>query len=194
MRGRCTFEGCALELSGYGYCKSHRQQQRRGRPLTPLRPRPGSVSKGSRFWGKVARGPGCWEWNGNFRPQGYGIFTEGQKVKYAHRVAWELTHGPIPDGLVIDHLCFNRACVNPAHLRVVTQQINAQYTRRGTRKVPVSGSRGVYRNRDKWLARVKHDGVVYNLGSHVTKEAAERAVQAKRQELFVYPEFQEPTK
>lgn len=83
-----------------------------------------------RFWNRVRRGdPGaCWPWSGAL-DQGYGRFhvtaSDGRKVlRRAARLAWELTRGPIPAGLTIDHLCRNRACCNPAHLEPVTNKEN----------------------------------------------------------------------
>jgi hypothetical protein len=68
---------------------------------------------------------GCWVWCGSRYGNGYGrIRGAGLNGALAHRVAWELWRGPIPDGLVIDHLCKNRECVNPDHLEPVTQREN----------------------------------------------------------------------
>ncbi len=77
-----------------------------------------------RFWAKVNKTDGCWEWTG-VTVNGYGrfLFTTGKTVR-AHRFAYELLVGPIPDGLQLDHLCRNRSCVNPVHLEPVTQQEN----------------------------------------------------------------------
>ena len=70
----------------------------------------------------------CWEWQWGKNHKGYGrIWVEG-KNRIAHRVMYELHVGPIPEGLVIDHLCCNKACVNPGHLEVVTV---AENNRRG---------------------------------------------------------------
>lgn len=79
-----------------------------------------------RFWTKVRVGDdaACWAWLGALAPAGYGRFRYEGRTAQAHRVAWELTNGKIPAGLVIDHLCRNRACVNPAHMEVVTQGEN----------------------------------------------------------------------
>lgn len=80
-----------------------------------------------RFWSKVHRrfDHDCWGWSGVRSPSGYSRFDEasGPTVQ-AHRYAYELLVGPIPDGYQLDHLCRNRWCVNPAHLEPVTQREN----------------------------------------------------------------------
>lgn len=82
-----------------------------------------------RFWEKVEqRDPReCWPWRGALTPKGYGQITEGGHAGrrlVAHRLAYELVIGPIPDGHDIDHHCENKACCNPAHLEPVTRQDN----------------------------------------------------------------------
>jgi hypothetical protein len=82
-----------------------------------------------RFWAKVnAFGP-CWEWVAYCDPCGYGRFGNGPDGEVmAHRVAWLLLIGPIPEGMELDHLCRNRPCVNPDHLEVVTRLENVRRT------------------------------------------------------------------
>lgn len=90
-----------------------------GPPKTPIE---------DRFWLKVnQRSPSeCWEWTGVKDGGGYGTFspTWGTSPQRAHRFSWELVNGPIPDGLVMRHLCNNPSCVNPFHLKPGTQREN----------------------------------------------------------------------
>jgi hypothetical protein len=78
-----------------------------------------SITK--RFWNKVEKTTSCWNWTGSIKKSGYGRFhlTHSLGVP-AHRISYELTKGRIPKGLVLDHLCRNRHCVNPDHLEIVT--------------------------------------------------------------------------
>lgn len=72
---------------------------------------------------------GCTEWQGSTLANGYGVIQYDGRTQYAHRVAYELHVGPIPEGLHIDHLCRNRVCINPAHLEPVTQAENNRRAR-----------------------------------------------------------------
>jgi hypothetical protein len=90
------------------------------RPETTIRKkRPSSLV--DRFLSKFEKTDHCWLWEGGINEWGYGQFwVGGTRKKMAHRVSYELYIGPIPEGLTIDHLCRVPACVNPAHMEVVT--------------------------------------------------------------------------
>ena len=85
-----------------------------------------NMSVEERFWSYVSKGAAdmCWLWTRPGNKDGYGKFQILDKTKIAHRVSWELTNGPIPDGLQVLHKCDVPACVNPAHLWLGTQLDN----------------------------------------------------------------------
>lgn len=81
----------------------------------------------ARFMAKVAFDPetGCWPWNGHVnKVTGYGQFWDGEHVRGAHQVSYELHVGPIPEGMEPDHSCRIRSCVCPEHLEAVPHRVN----------------------------------------------------------------------
>jgi len=143
-----------------------------------------------RFWPKVEKTSGCWNWTASLNTSGYGqIGSGGQfgRPHLAHRVAYELEVGPIPEGMQVDHLCFNRICVNPAHLRLVTNKQNNEHMA-GVQSNNSSGYTGVYWRKElsKWSAQVVHNGKNHRIGLFRNLEDAAEAVKAKRLELFTH--------
>lgn len=120
-------------MSGHGLCEEcgsalRKKSQKRfcSRPCASAH-RSRARFTPERFWERVDRTnpEACWEWTGSRTAGGYGhLRRPGGKYDYSHRVSYEMSVGPIPDGLVIDHLCRNRACCNPAHLEPVPHQTN----------------------------------------------------------------------
>ncbi len=96
-----------------------------------------------RFWSKVELTGlySCWEWLASKQNMGYGLFSYDGTMKLAHRVAYTLVLGPIPKGLVLDHLCRNKTCVNPLHLEAVTQKENVRRGNRITKYCPAGHAR-----------------------------------------------------
>lgn len=140
----------------------------------------------ARFWAKVDKSGDCWEWTASRWPVGYGRFVVASRITAsAHRIAYEICVGPIPEGWLIDHKCFNRGCVNPAHLRLATYKQNAE-NKSGRRSDNTSGVSGVYWKKNKWAAAVGHNGARIHLGVFETIAEAEAAVVAKRCELFTH--------
>lgn len=137
-RNPCLVEGCAGFVHARGLCGLHYQRWSYTGTVELIRP-----NLEARFWAKVNRTDTCWLWTAAIAmPQGYGLFfTSGKRRAYAHRLAYELLVGPIPEGLELDHLCRVPVCVNPAHLEAVTPRENflrsthpSALTHRGTCK------------------------------------------------------------
>jgi hypothetical protein len=139
-----------------------------------------------RFWAKVDKSGECWEWIGYRDKDGYGRAPIACISTPAHRASWTFLNGPIPEGKQIDHLCRNRACVKPDHLRIVTPKENLEHVgpHRGSR----SGLRGVYWNksRNSWFVQVMHNGQYYYGGGFTNIQDANEAAVNLRNRLFTH--------
>lgn len=126
---------------------------------------------------------GCIIWTG-VTSGGYGQLGVNGRMVRAHRFAWEQINGPIPAGMVIDHTCWERSCVNVDHLRLATPRENQQ-NRSGAQKSRKHDlPRGVTPSGRGYRAVVQSGGQYHHLGTFRTPEEASAAAETKRRILF----------
>ena len=177
----CDIEGCENKHEARGWCNKHYLKWRiHGTP----------EGGGGRFTNPedaflaraVWRG-GCLEWTGSKNDKGYGQIVVDGKVVAAHRYAWLRARGPIPDGEVIDHTCFNPACVNIEHLRPATVGENNTNCS-GPRSTNRLGYRNISRHGSGYQVRIVHRGeMAYSAYFSVLEDAIDVAA-AKRAEIY----------
>lgn len=195
VKSTCTFDGCDKPCKGQGLCAGHYSQRRRGQDLRPLwaeRLPPRKRPLAERFWAKVQKTDECWLWTASGDTSGYGQVVVDGRLCAAHRVSWELANGPIPEGMFIDHRCHNRRCVNPEHLRLVTNAQNMQH-RKGAMRNSKSGVRGVSWDKQvkAWCAYASLNGRQYWGGYHLTLEEADAAARALRARLHSHDDYEQ---
>lgn len=139
---------------------------------------------------RTTRDGDCLLWTGAKSGSGYGVIRVNGRNTPAHRVSWERANGAIPDGLFVDHLCFNRACVKVEHLRLATNGQNGA-NRQGANRTSISGIRGVrfHKHSGLWQSIVIVNRVKHCKYSKTIEEAEQVAI-AMRRELM--PFSQEP--
>jgi len=136
-KGRCSVAGCEGVPAARQLCSKHYQRWWR-RGSLELAPGYEPRTLQQRLEAKIVKGPGCWTWMGSHDPEGYGKISVRSRMTNAHRIAYQIYVGPIPEAYEVDHLCRNRGCVNPAHLEAVPKPVNiargegaaARYARR----------------------------------------------------------------
>lgn len=112
---RCQVADCDKEYRARGYCVKHYGEARRDGSLEIHYDKAGQYN-----WKKIQVTGFCWLWTSVTNEAGYGTMKVRSKFWLAHRWVYEQLVGPIPEGLVLDHLCRVRHCVNPDHLEPVT--------------------------------------------------------------------------
>lgn len=164
-----------------GYCNAHYDRQRKGRPMDPPIRKHGASDE-ERFWAKVNKTEACWTWTGATY-NGYGVVRAGGKAQLAHRVLYAWTKGAIPEGVQLDHMCHNRACVNPSHIRFADWETNGQ-NRASANKNSKTGIRGVYWNKDRrgWFSAITLNREVIRRGPFQRLQDAEDAATELRRE------------
>lgn len=144
------------------------------------------------FWNhidKTSSPNGCWLWTASTIPSGYGqirVPLLGRSI-VAHKFSYVIHKGEIPAGLYIDHICHERTCVNPDHLRLATNKQNMENLA-GLRTDNKSGYRGVSWSKanGKWLGRVTHNQVKIHVGYFTDLHEAAEAVRLLRNKLYTH--------
>lgn len=182
---KCVAEGCEGETLARGLCNKHYQRFSR---TGTLEAKAKYADPDESFSARTAEAwNGCVEWTGNLGANGYGrISVHGKRMK-AHRYAWERANGPIPEGMMIDHICWNRACVNVEHLRLATHAQNAENLKAG-RAGSKSGLRGVYwsAREGKWYASAVVRGRTHYGGYFSDLDLADEAARDLRARLMTH--------
>lgn len=188
----CTFPDCGRKQHGKGFCSQHLRQQIRGQQLRPLVRQMHGASIQEKLAAYSEDKGGCRLWIGTLHEKGYGQLRWDGRTRRAHRVAYTLEHGPIPDGMQVNHICGNRACIKVSHLELVTSRQNSEY-RTSQSKYNTSGYRGVsyYKAFGRYQAKVTSRGVSYFVGYFDTAEDADAAAREARARLHSMPEFDE---
>ncbi|MFT9059521.1 HNH endonuclease signature motif containing protein [Bifidobacterium aquikefiri] len=145
------------------------------------------MSEEQRFWSHVRKSTNpdeCWEWQGTLR-NGYGEF---KRHIYAHRYSYQLANGPIPNGMMIDHICFNRRCVNPQHLRLATNSQNMEHLQGAFKNNKSCGIRGVTwaKHANMWKVQVCHNYHRYRGGYFHNLAEAEQAAITLRNKVMQF--------
>lgn len=130
---------------------------------------------------------GCLLWTASVDGCGYGTIRCGEKVLRAHRVAWEVENGPIPDGLLVCHTCDTPCCINTKHLYLGTDQTNMEDRAarwRGYRNGSTLPFGVTRRENGRFRARVRIHNKTYNLGHFDTAEEAGAAATRLKEKLL----------
>src|SRR5262252_2328820 len=139
----CSVPYCQERCWGHGYCSRHYQAWRKyGDPTKVVQKQHHGLTLHERYDRYTKRGEECWQWIGHKDPNGYGRLNVDGYPMLAHRVAYLVKYGSIPEGMFVLHKCDHPWCVNPAHLFLGTQSDNLQdmYDKGRDRKRGLKGS------------------------------------------------------
>lgn len=178
---RCTVEGCEDEYLAQGYCNRHyKRWQIYGDPTVTIN----STSHEESFAKHTEWQGDCLIWTGFIGSGRYGRIRVNGEYHSAHRYAWETAHGPIPEGMYIDHKCWNTACVNVDHLRLATPADNSAYRSGPSPENKSTGIRNVRRSGRGFQVVIKKNNTNHYFGTHYTIEEAAEVAEQARKKLF----------
>lgn len=184
---QCSIEDCEAEHYARGWCNRHyKRWWKHGDPLTTQAyrtdPEEGFLCRTEPLvWSS------CVVWTGPLESSGYGRISVNGRVVPVHRYAWERERGPIPDGMLVDHRCFERSCVEVSHLRLATPRQNQQNRSGANAGRKHDLPRGVTRNGRGYAARIVLNGAKHYLGTFGTvEEASAAAAEGRRIHFGIY--------
>lgn len=184
---QCSVDGCENPCVARGYCNGHYVRWKRsgdaGADLIAQHRSPDRNPEAA-FAARTQIEGECLIWTGWKDRDGYGAIRVAGKHLAAHRYAWERAHGPIPEGMMVDHICHNPGCVNVHHLRLATRAQNGANRKGLTRNGSASGVRNVQRSGKRWAVQIRHNGRRYRFGTYSTIDEARVAAERARAELF----------
>lgn len=157
----CEIEGCteSIAVKSRGWCDKHYTRwKRHGDPnhVTRRNSRGLGLEDRLRLPGWEVTERGCWEWLGKGPGERYGKLTVNGSIVSAHRLAYTLWVGPIPEGCVIRHTCDNPPCINPAHLIPGTHRDNSQdMVKRGRQRDQRGVKHNMHRLVPEQVARIR---------------------------------------
>lgn len=175
----CAVDECSNEYYCRGWCQMHyRRWLKDGSPgqLEPLRKRR------SQGW-PVKRIQSCLVWQGSLDTHGYGKIEVHGKTWLVHRYIFTQSNGEIPPGMLVDHLCHTRACVEPSHLRLATRQQN-NANRAGATRLSSTGVRGVYPHGDRFKVGIRSNGTLRWYGKYDSLDEAAQVADRERARIF----------
>ena len=179
---RCGLPDCDSPHYGRGLCARHwARMTRNGSPkggASDIYATPEAA-----FDARTEHKGECLVWTGSTDPMGYGRIRTGRRYVLAHRWAYEKRHGPIGEGLVIDHECWTPGCVNADHLRAISQAENTAY-RSGANKNSKTGVRNVYAVDGVYEVYVSKGGKKHHAGRFPDVDSARQAATELRNRVF----------
>lgn len=180
----CSIEGCEGAHMSRGWCNMHyKRWKRNGEPTAVVQYQEKGLTAEEIIAARTERDGECIVWTGLIRSD-YGTFKHQGKMLRSHRVAWEIAHGEIPEGFVVDHTCWNPKCVNVDHLRLASiAQNNANRSPRSIKsKTGVRNVRQLPSGR--FEVRVKSGNKQIGFGTYATLGEAAAVAERARRELF----------
>lgn len=178
---KCSVDSCERDayFSKEWCYKHYRRWLKSGDPLV-MQNYVGDPARA--FQARTERRGDCLVWTGALCNDGYGRMKINRRMVRTHNFAWEQVNGPIPEGLILDHICWNRACAEVKHLRLATLSEN-QWNQSTARAA--SGYRNVYRTREgTYYVQIRHNYQKINFGTYATIEEAAQVAARERARLF----------